>query len=181
MESGFKNQKSGVWACPPLKRLPCYALRMCRHHTVLSLSVLAGLQLMAPSACAKDSQILETLYRSEDELDHQLDSLQKSQLLLSRSLKQQAAAVKNQNYSHFDKKYARQEILKQIWLLQQKLKVLDQSSDDLARDSSETQEDIYKTQQNLDAVSTQIDQTQRALVEVKAAIRQTMEAEKDQK
>jgi hypothetical protein len=154
---------------------------MCRNHPILGLSFLAGLQLITPSACAKDSQILETLYRSEDELNHQLGSLQKSQLLLTRSLKQQAVAVKSQDYTHFDKRYARQEILKQIWLLQQKLKLLDLSSDDLARDSSETQDDMYKTQQNLDAVATQIDQTQRALMEVKGAIRQTLEAEKDQK
>jgi hypothetical protein len=178
-----KNLSRELSTASPLIRfsLSCYAFRMLRNSPAFGLSILAGLQLLTSPALARDSQVLETLFRSEDELNHQILSLQKSYVILSKSLKQQAAAARNQNYTHFDKKYARQEILKQIWLLQRELKLLDESSDVLAKDTQEGQEDMYKTQQNLEAVATQLDQTQRALMEVKSAIRQTLEAEKEQR
>lgn len=151
---------------------------MSRRTSAIGLSIVAGLLLLEPSAWAKDSQILETLYRSDDELNHQIDSLQKSYALLSRALKQQVTAAKSNNNAHSDKKSRRQEIAKQIWLLQRELKYLDESSDLLAKDSKANEEDVYKTQQNLDAVATQLDQTQRALMAVRSAIRQAQGAER---
>jgi chromosome segregation ATPase len=154
---------------------------MSRQSPAVVLGLFAGLLLLAPSAGATDSQILETLYRSEDELNHQIKSLQKSYDLLSRALKQQAAAAHSNNDAHVDRKHRREEIVKQIWLLQRELKYLDEGSDVLAKDSSTNQEEIYKTKQNLDAVATQLDQSERALIEVRSAIRQAQDTERGQR
>ena len=60
---------------------------MLRKSAALGLSFLVRLLLVEPSGGAKDSQILETLYRSKDELSHQIESLKRSQVLLTRALK----------------------------------------------------------------------------------------------
>ena len=90
---------------------------MLRKYPTVALALVAGLLLLEPSARAKDSQVLETLYRSESELNHQIDSLHKSYDLLSKSLKHQTTAAKSNTYVRLDKKYAREEILGQLVLL----------------------------------------------------------------
>jgi hypothetical protein len=154
-----------------------------------ALSTFSRLLLSAPSiilltflpqtaALAQSSQVVEALCRSEDELKFQLASVQTRRNELYRVIKEQSVDRKEAIYTRIDKKFARQEILKQISQLQAALRELDQNADAAAAKIDAREKATAEIKQEISELAAREEQYNTALLDVQFAIRR---AEKQQK